>query len=212
MFSYSMALPLKDDDVLEFIEARYAGDDSTVHSMISEDFRYHHTPAIGLGIETNYINGALLVTHILNDSLQEFFKVGDRIHEINGKTVSQKDINLFGAIGDQQTLIVTQKGDSIFQTITLPLIPSQYIQNDSLYLIDVINYGENWYDYDVNILDVVLNKEKIAVHYYWEGSKVKDGPVFHFYAMEILYIDRKTDLIEKIEGLWTEKQFRDQFK
>ena len=212
LISYVTALPLKERDILEFIEARYSGDDSTVYSMISENFQYYHTPSIGLGVITKYLNDELIITDIIDDSLQKMLKTGDRIHEINGIPISKSKIDFFGAVGDEQKLIITQKGDSIFQTIYLPLIKSQYIQNDSLYLLDVINYGENWYDYDVNILDVVIDKEKIAVHYYWEGSKIQDGPIFHFFAMEIFYIDRKTDLIERLEGLWSEKQFRDQFK
>ena len=50
------------------------------------------------------------------------------------------------------------------------------------------------------------------MHYKWEGSKEEDGNVYYFSAMEIYLIDKKTDLIDKIEGLWSEKQFKDQFE
>ena len=54
ILSILYSAPLKDGDISEFIEARYAGADSIVYSMISEDFMYHHTPYIGLGIFTEY--------------------------------------------------------------------------------------------------------------------------------------------------------------
>ena len=142
LISYVTALPLNERDILEFIEARFSGDDSTVYSMISENFQYYHTPSIGLGVITKYLNDELIITDIIDDSLQKMLQIGDRIHEINGIPISKSNIDFFGAVGDEQKLIITQKGDSIFQTIYLPLIKSQYIQNDSLYLLDVINYGK----------------------------------------------------------------------
>ena len=59
---------------------------------------------------------------------------------------------------------------------------------------------------------IVSKKVNAAVYYHWEGSRGEGGPVFHFYAMEMIYIDKKTDLIYKVEGVWSEKQFRDQFR
>ena len=50
------------------------------------------------------------------------------------------------------------------------------------------------------------------MYYHWEGSREEGGPVYHFYAMELIYYYKKTELIYKIETLWSEQQFRDQFK
>ena len=62
--------------------------------MISENFIYEHTPYIGLGIEAHYVDGSLLVTHVVDDSLQSSLSVGDRIHEHNGSTVSYTHLTL----------------------------------------------------------------------------------------------------------------------
>jgi len=204
--------PLKDADIKEFIEARYAGADSIVYSMISDDFRYYHTPYIGLGIFTEYSDGSLLITGIVDDSLQTMLGIGDLIHEINNKVVSAKSSVITGRVGDRQKLILTKKGDSTFTEMVVPLILVQFSQNDSLFLEDLIPYSDIWYDYHIEILDIVLEKEKASVYYHWEGSREKGGPVFHFYAMELIYSNKKTKLIYKIETLWSEKQFRDQFK
>jgi hypothetical protein len=206
------ALPLKDQDIIEFIEARYAGADSVVYSMISEDFIYFHTPYVGLGISTEYQDGSLLITQVVDDSSQTMLAAGDRIHEINGKVVTPNGPQFHGKVGEQQILIVTKKGDSSFVSMSVPLIQVQFSQNDSLFLNDIVAYANSWHDFHVEILDIILEKEKIAVHYHWEGSREEGGPVFHFFAMEMIYIDRKTDLITKVESLWSEMQFRDQFK
>ena len=210
-YSYIYPLPLEESDCIDFIEARYAGADSTVYSMISNDFIYNHIPYVGLGILTEYRNGSLLITHIVNDSLQTNLKVGDKIHEVNGKVVS-KNTSFNGAVGSEQKLIVTKRGDSTFSTIYLPLIQIQYSQNDSLFLLDIVDYRNTWYDYHVEILDIINHKNKAAVYYLWEGSKKENGPVYYFNAIELFYIDDETDLINRVDGLWSEKQFRDQFR
>ena len=212
ILSILSATPLKDADITEFIEARYAGADSAVYSMISEDFRYFHTPYVGLGISTVYQDGSLLITGIVDDSLQNRLIVGDRIREMNGKVVSADSPAIIGRVGEKQKLIVIKKGDSTFTEMAVPLILVQFSQNDSLFLADMITYADVWHDYHVEILDIVSKKVNAAVYYHWEGSREEGGPVFHFYAMEMIYIDKKTDLIYKVEGVWSEKQFRDQFR
>ncbi|HIF27496.1 MAG TPA: hypothetical protein EYQ40_02990 [Candidatus Marinimicrobia bacterium] len=92
------------------------------------------------------------------------------------------------------------------------MILVQFSQNDSLFLADLTPYADIWHDYHIEILDIVSKKEKASVYYHWEGSREEGGPVFHFYAMELIYYYKKTELIYKIETLWSEKQFRDQFK
>ena len=203
---------LKDAEISEFIEARYAGADSIVYSMISEDFRYYHTPYVGLGIFTEYSDGSLLVTGIVDDSLQTMLDIGDLIHEINDKVVSANSPVIIGKAGDRQKLILTKKGDSTFTEMIVPLILVQFAQNDSLFIADLTPYAVIWHDYHIEILDIVSEKEKASVYYHWEGSREQGGPVYHFYAMELIYFYKKTELIYKIETIWSEKQFRDQFK
>ena len=86
--SQILALPLKKQDYIDFIEARYSGDTSTVDSMITENFTYNHVPYVGLGIFTEYVESELVVTGIVDDSIQTALDIGDRIHEINGKNAN----------------------------------------------------------------------------------------------------------------------------
>ena len=103
MGTFVISSSLNEDEISLFIESRYAGDDSTVYSMISEDFKYYHTPYIGLGIFTEYVDGSLLVTGIVDDSLQTMLSVGDRISEINGKVVSIESPTINGKEKDVQS-------------------------------------------------------------------------------------------------------------
>jgi len=210
--SLLFSLPLKDDEIKNFIDARYSGDTATVYSMISENFIYEHTPYVGLGIEAHYVDGSLLVTHIVDDSLQSSLSVGDRIHEHNGSIVNSKGLVTNGPVGEEQHLIVTKAGDSTFKELRLPLSEYQHRQNDIAFLGSILRYSDNWYNFDVMINDIIIKRNRVVVHYKWEGSKEESGNVYYFSAMEIFYIDKKTDLIDKIEGLWSEKQFRDQFE
>ena len=63
--SLLFSLPLKDEEIKNFIDARYSGDSATVYSMISENFIYEHTAYVGLGIEAHYVDGSLLITHVV---------------------------------------------------------------------------------------------------------------------------------------------------
>ena len=210
--SLLFSLPLKDNEIKNFIDARYSGDTATVYSMISENFIYEHTPYVGLGIEAHYVDGSLLVTHVVDDSLQSSLSVGDRIHEHNGSIVNSKGLVINGPVGEEQHLIVTKAGDSTFTELRLPLSEYQHRQNDIAFLGSILRYSDNWYNFDVMINDIIIKRNRVVVHYKWEGSKEESGNVYYFSAMEIFYIDKKTDLIDKIEGLWSEKQFRDQFE
>ena len=76
----------------------------------------------------------------------------------------------------------------------------------------MLKYSDLWFDFDVTIKEKVIRKNKVFVYYLWEGSKYESGDTYYFSAMEILYLNKKRDLVERIEGIWSEKQFRDQFK
>ena len=75
--------PLKDSEIDSFIIARYSGDTSMVNQTIASGFLYVHTPYVGLGVSAYYVDGSLLITYVVNDSIQTFLSVGDKIHEHN---------------------------------------------------------------------------------------------------------------------------------
>ena len=215
IFSYSILLalsPLKDAEIDSFIIARYSGDTSMVNQTIASGFLYEHTPYVGLGISAHYVDGSLLITDVVNDSIQTFLSVGDKIHEHNGKVVNKSGLNTNGAVGEEQKLIITKAGDSTFSELKIPLQLFQYEQDSASFVEEILKYSDLWFDFDVTIKEKVIRKNKVFVHYLWEGSKYESGDTYYFSAMEILYLNKKRDLVERIEGIWSEKQFRDQFK
>ena len=211
--SLLMALPpIKDEKMMEFISARYEGDTLTVASMLSDGFIYEHTPYVGLGIESHYVDGAYIVTSIINDSLQTDLNIGDRIHEFNGRIVDSLGLVINGFAGEMQKIILTKPGDSTFSHIETPLAIYQYEQGKESFLESIMAYSEAWYDYDISFENIFSRKNETVVHYKWEGSKAETGPTYHFSAIEIIKLNKKRNQIERIISLWSEKQFRDQFK
>ena len=207
------ALPsIKDERVMEFISARYEGDTLTVATMLSNEFVYEHAPYVGLGIETHYIDGAHIVTGIVNDSLQTDLRIGDRIQEFNGVPVDSLGLEINGAVGKKQKIILTKPGDSTFTFVESPLSIYQYKQNTESFLESIMAYAEVWYDFDITFESIFSSKNKTVVHYHWEGSKIESGPVYHFSAIEIIELNKKRNQIERVLCFWTEKQFLDQFK
>ena len=212
-FSILAAMPpIKDERMMEFISARYEGDTLIVASMLSDDFIYEHTPYVGLGIESHYVDGAYIITNIINDSLQTDLNIGDRIHEFNGSIVDSLGLEINGAVGEMQKIILTKPGDSTFSLIETPLAIYQYKQGKESFLETIMAYSSAWYDYDISFENIFSKKNESVVHYKWEGSKVESGPTYHFSAIEIIKLNKKRNQIERIISLWSEKQFRDQFK
>ena len=208
-----MALPpIKGDKMMEFISSRYEGDTLAVASFLSNNFIYEHTPYVGLGIETHYVDGAHIITSIINDSLQTDLNIGDRIHEFNGSIVDSTGLEINGAVGEMQKIILTKPGDSTFSHIEAPLAIFQYKQGKESFLESIVNYSEAWYDYDISFKSIFSRKNETVVHYKWEGSKAESGPTYYFSAIEIIKLNKKRNQIERIASLWSEKQFRDQFK
>ena len=208
-----MALaPIKDERMMEFISARYEGDTLIVASMLSDSFIYEHTPYVGLGIESYYVDGSYMITSILNDSLQTDLNIGDRIHEFNGSIVDSLGLEINGAVGEIQKIILTKPGDSTFSLIETPLAIYQYEQTKESFLESIIAYSKAWFDYDISFENIFSRKNRTVVHYKWEGSKAESGPIYHFSAIEIIELNKKRNQIERIVSLWSEKQFRDQFK
>ena len=211
-FSILFSGKIQEDDIELFLLSRYGGDSANVSLFISEDFVYEHTPYVGLGVETRFVDESLLITKVLNDSIQKYLQVGDRIYEHNNEIIDSLGLNTKGPIGEKQKLVITKIGEKDFRVMEVPLDEYQYEENKNSFLESVNKYSKKWYDYDLEIIDIIKKKNTIAVHYRWEGSKEESGKVYAFSAIEFYYINKKKDLIEKIVGLWSERQFRDQFK
>ena len=211
-FSILFSGKIHEDDIELFLLSRYGGDSTNVSLSISEDFVYEHTPYVGLGVETRFVDESLLITKVLNDSIQAYLQVGDRIYEHNNEIIDSLGLVTKGPIGEKQKLVLIKKGESDFRVMEVPLNEYHYEENKNSFLESVNKYSKKWYDYDLEIIDIMKKKNTIAVHYRWEGSKEKSGKIYAFSAIEFYYINKKKDLIKKIVGLWSEKQFRDQFK
>ena len=203
---------IQEDDIELFLLSRYGGDSANVSMFISDDFIYKHTPYVGLGVETRYVDESLLITKVLNDSIQKYLQVGDRVYEHNNKIVDSLGLVTNGPIGEEQKLIVIKNGERDFRVMEIPLEEYHFEENKNSFLESIMKYSEKWYDYDLEIIEIIKKKNTISVHYRWEGSREENGEIYTFSAIEFYYINKKKDLIERIVGLWSEKQFRDQFK
>ena len=212
IFSFLFSAKIQEDDIELFLLARFGGDSSNVCGFISDEFIYEHTPYVGLGVETRYVDESLLITKVLNDSIQKYLQIGDRIYEHNNEIVDSLGLITNGPIGEQQKLIVIKNGERDFRVMEIPLDEFHYEENKILFLESVMRYSEKWYDYDLEIIDILRKKNTIVVHYRWEGSREENGKIYTFSAIEFYYINKKKDLIDKIVGLWSEKQFRNQFE
>ncbi len=211
--SVGYASTKKEQLIIDFLEARYSGDTLLVKSMLADDFIYEHTPYSGLNITTSYSDGSLIITGFVSeDSVSNKLQVGDKIHEINGETIPNIQLPVKGPEGEVIHLVITKSGDSTFTTDSLELQLIQFSQNTESFLQDIIVYEQQWYDFHLEILNILSRKDQIMIHYHWEGSKTEKGAVYHLFAMELIQRDNNTGLIKRIEGVWSEKQFRDQFK
>ena len=158
--------------MMEFISSRYEGDTLYVASFLSNNFIYEHTPYVGLGIETHYVDGAHIITSIINDSLQTDLNIGDRIHEFNGSIVDSTGLEINGAVGEMQKIILTKLGDSTFSHIETPLAIYQYKQGKESFLESIVFYSNVWYNYDISFKSIFSRKNEIVVHYEWELSLI----------------------------------------
>ena len=82
-FSILFSGKIQEGDIELFLLSRYGGDSTNVSLFISEDFVYEHTSYVGLGVETLFVDESLLITKVLNDSIQKYLQVGDRIYAVS---------------------------------------------------------------------------------------------------------------------------------
>ena len=211
IFNFSQGKKIKDDDVERFIISKYEGDTSLVSNLLSEEFIYNHPPMVGLGVDVVYKDGSFEILKILRIDSLNLFSVGDKIEEINNQKVSENTELPIGPIGSIHKIILNKKNDSTFIEIEVPLIEFSY-KEPKLSFINSINlYSKKWYDFDIKFLDIIYRKNKAFVYYRWEGSKIKGGPVYIFYAMELLVYNKKNEAIDSIKTLWTNDIFMKQF-
>ena len=211
VLNFSQGKKIKDDDVKTFIISKYEGDTSTVSNLLSEEFIYNHPSKVGLGVDVVYKEGSFEILKSLRKDSLNLFSIGDKIEEINNQKVSENTELPIGPIGSIHKLILNKKNDSTFIEIEVPLIEFSY-KEPKLSFINSINlYAKQWYDFDIKFLDIIHRKNKAFVYYRWEGSKIKGGPVYIFYAMELLVYNKKNEAIDSIKTLWTNDIFMKQF-
>ena len=121
IFSTLYSAKIQEDDIELFLLARFGGDSSNVSGFISDEFIYEHTPYVGLGVETRYVDESLLITKVLDDSIQKYLQVGDRIYEHNNEIVDSLGLITNGPIGEKQKLIVIKNGERDFRVMEIPL-------------------------------------------------------------------------------------------
>ena len=211
VLNFSQGKKIKDDDVKTFIISKYEGDTSTVSNLLSEEFIYNHPSKVGLGVDVVYKEGSFEILKSLRKDSLNLFSIGDKIEEINNQKISQNTQLPIGPIGSIHKIILNKKDDSTFIEIEVPLIEFSYKEPKLSFLNSINFYSKNWYDFDIKFLDIIYQKNRAFVYYRWEGSKIKGGSVYMFYAMELLVYNKKNEAIDSIKTLWTKDIFTKQF-
>ena len=172
--------------------------------------------SIGIGLSTTYNNGGLRIKGIspYSDAKMKL-KLSDVINEVDGVKINNNkvyDINniISGSVGDSIEIVYTR--DGVSQVSKVALSKQQFRQGSLSFINDIKTYGNRWYEYELNIMEIFSKKNRFVVHYEWEGTLKEDGHTYHYRCMEIIKTNFSDNRIYSIEGLWTEKQFRDQFK
>ena len=210
-FCFLFAKRIDENTIKEFLWMRYEADTNKISLFLSNDFLFYHPPIIGLGINVKYQDGYFSIMDNFRKDSSMFLTVGDKIYEINNKKISETSMLPKGPVGALQKIILTKKEDSIFTKIDVPLVKSNYKENKISFLQSIINYSNQWYDFDIEIYETLLKKNKAFIYYKWEGSKEENGKVYSFYSMELIKLDKKKKYIKSIETIWTKDLFLNQF-
>ena len=213
--SFSIAQTKKEKEIISFIFARYNANIDSVSMFLDADFIYYHIPYVGLGVNTISTDSGLTVTSVSPFSTSEpKLLTGDVIIDINGNKINNIETynieNIInGSEGDSVNISYLRKNN--VYTSVIKLSRQQYKQNSNSFINDIKNYGERWFEYDLEIIEIFSKKNKFVIYYEWEGTLVENGPAYSYRAMEILKVKSSNNRIESIDALWTEKQFKDQF-
>ena len=206
----------KEQSIIDFIEARYSANTDSVRSFLDDDFIYYHIPFVGLGIDTKSTNTGLAV--IGNTSFVDTNSIlvnGDVIIMINDSKVnniSNYNIeNIINGSSGDSIKVTYIRGDNTFSSM-IYLSKHQHKQALESFIKDIKIYGERWFEYDLEILDIFSKKNQFIVYYEWEGVLFEKGPSYSYRSMEIIKTNNSNNRVYSIDALWTEKQFKDQFK
>jgi len=209
--SFGYAGKIKIEDLKRILWLRYESDTTKISVYLSSDFEYLHPAVIGLGINVIYDDGSFLITENFRKDSIPVFSVSDRINEINNEKIKKNSILPKGPIGSMHKIILTKKGDSTFIKKDVPLIESKYREDKNSFLKSIKSYSDSWYDFHIDIYEVLIQKNKAFLYYRWEGSQESDGEVYSFFAMELITLDKKRNYIKSIETIWTKSSFMNQF-
>ena len=214
--SFLVSQSRKEKSIIDFIEARYSANTDSVRLFLDDDFIYYHIPYVGLGINTKSTNNGLAVIGSVSfNDTNSILNIGDVIIEINGLKIN--NINKYnieniikGSAGDSIKVTYIRDDETFLSMFSLS--KQQYKQGSESFITDIENYGERWFEYDLEILDIFSKKNQFIVYYEWEGILFENGPAYSYRSMEIIKTNMNTNRIYSIDALWTEKQFIDQFK
>ena len=206
----------KEKSIINFIEARYSANTDSVRLLLDDKFIYYHIPFVGLGINTKSTNNGLAVIGGASFSdTNSILNIGDVIIEINGLKIN--NINKYnieniikGSAGDSIKVTYIRDDETFLSMFSLS--KQQYKQGSESFITDIENYGERWFEYDLEILDIFSKKNQFIVYYEWEGILFENGPAYSYRSMEIIKINTSNNRVYSIDALWSEKQFKDQFK
>ena len=206
----------KEKSIINFIEARYSANTDSVKLFLDDKFIYYHIPFVGLGINTKSTNNGLAVIGGVSFSdTNSILNIGDVIIEINGLKIN--NINKYnieniikGSAGDSIKVTYIRDDETFLSMFSLS--KQQYKQGSESFITDIENYGERWFEYDLEILDIFSKKNQFIVYYEWEGILFENGPSYSYRSMEIIKTNASNNRVYSIDALWTEKQFIDQFK
>ena len=206
----------KEKSIINFIEARYSANTDSVKLFLDDKFIYYHIPFVGLGINTKSTNNGLAVIEGVSFSdTNSILNIGDVIIEINGLKIN--NINKYnieniikGSAGDSIKVTYIRDDETFLSMFSLS--KQQYKQGSESFITDIENYGERWFEYDLEILDIFSKKNQFIVYYEWEGILLENGPTYSYRSMEIIKINTSNNRVYSIDALWSEKQFKDQFK
>ena len=214
--SFLVSQSRKEKSIIDFIEARYSANTDSVRSFLDDDFIYYHIPFVGLGIDTKSTNTGLAV--IGNTSFVDTNSIlvnGDVIIMINDSKVnniSNYNIeNIINGSSGDSIKVTYIRGDNTFSSM-IYLSKKQHKQASESFIKDIKIYGERWFEYDLEILDIFSKKNQFIVYYEWEGILFENGPAYSYRSMEIIKTNTSNNRVYSIDALWSEKQFKDQFK
>ena len=206
----------KEKSIIDFIEARYSANTDSVKLFLDDKFIYYHIPFVGLGINTKSTNNGLAVIGGVSFSdTNSILNIGDVIIEINGLKIN--NINKYnieniikGSAGDSIKVTYIRDDETFLSMFSLS--KQQYKQGSEAVITDIKNSGERWFEYDLEILNIFSKKNQFIVYYEWEGILLENGPTYSYRSMEIIKINTSNNRVYSIDALWSEKQFKDQFK